>query len=148
MTMPETILSAEQLTKHYPLRGAGFSRRTGIVRAVEEVSLGVRKGEVFGLVGESGCGKSTLGRVLLRLEEPTAGNVFFAGGNLGEFGKARLKEFRREAQIIYQDPYSALNPRKQIGHLIEEPLVINRVGTSKERRERVAWLLKVVGLLP
>ncbi len=148
MTMPETILSAEQLTKHYPLRGAGFSRRTGIVRAVEEVSLGVRKGEVFGLVGESGCGKSTLGRVLLRLEEPTAGNVFFAGGNLGEFGKARLKEFRREAQIIYQDPYSALDPRKQIGHLIEEPLVIHRVGTSKERRERVAWLLKVVGLLP
>ena len=74
--------------------------------------------------------------------------MFFAGGNLGEFGKAKLKQFRKQAQIIYQDPYSALNPRKQIGHLIEEPLVIHRVGASKERRERVAWLLKVVGLLP
>jgi len=148
MTMAETLLSAERLTKHYPLRGAGFSRRAGVVRAVEEVSLSVKKGQVFGLVGESGCGKSTLGRVLLRLEEPTAGNVFFGGGNLGDFGKARLKQFRREAQIIYQDPYSALNPRKQIGDLIEEPLVIHRMGTSRERQERVAWLLKVVGLLP
>lgn len=145
--MPETILSAEQLTKHYPLRGAGFSRRLGVVRAVEEVSLRIRRGEVFGLVGESGCGKSTLGRVLLRLEEPTEGRVFFAGENLGEFEKARLKQFRKEAQIIYQDPYSALNPRKKISSLIEEPLVIHRIGAPKERRERVAWLLEVVGLL-
>lgn len=148
MTMAETILSAERLTKHYPLRTAGFSRRAGVVRAVEEVSLEIRKGEVFGLVGESGCGKSTLGRVLLRLEEPTEGEVFFAGENLGEFEKARLKKFRKEAQIIYQDPYSSLNPRKKIASLIEEPLVIHRIGATKERRERVAWLLEVVGLLP
>jgi len=147
-TTPSAILSAEEIIKHYPLKAAGFSRRAGTVRAVDGVSLSVEKGEVFGLVGESGCGKSTLGRVLLRLEEPTGGKVFFEGKNLTEFERPRLREFRREAQIIYQDPYSSLNPRKQIGHLIEEPLVIHRIGTAKERRERVAWLLKVVGLLP
>jgi len=146
--MAEQILVAESVAKHYPLKGAGFSRRKGRVRAVEDVSLSVTAGEVFGLVGESGCGKSTLGRALLRLEDPTAGRVFFNGANIAAFGRARLKQFRREAQIIYQDPYSSLNPRRQIGELIAEPLDIHRVGTPAERRERVAWLLKVVGLLP
>ncbi|MFO7739607.1 MAG: dipeptide ABC transporter ATP-binding protein [Desulfatiglandaceae bacterium] len=142
------ILAAEQLTKHYPLKTAGFSRRSGIVRAVEDVSLTVLSGEVFGLVGESGCGKSTLGRVLLRLEAPTAGQVFFAGRNLATFGSSQLKKFRREAQIIYQDPYSALNPRQKIGRLIEEPLSIHQVGTLRERLDRVHWLLDIVGLQP
>jgi oligopeptide/dipeptide ABC transporter ATP-binding protein len=146
--MPEPILVAEHVAKHYPLRGAGFSRRKGRVLAVEDVSLRVTAGEIFGLVGESGCGKSTLGRALLRLEEPTAGRVFFNGADIAGFDRTRLKQFRREAQIIYQDPYSSLNPRRQIGDLIAEPLDIHRVGTPAERRERVAWLLKVVGLLP
>jgi len=148
MKVSQPILASEQLTKHYSLKTAGFSRRSGVVRAVEDVSLTVLSGEVFGLVGESGCGKSTLGRVLLRLEDPTAGKVFFAGQNLGAFGPSQLKKFRREAQIIYQDPYSALNPRQKIGRLIEEPLDIHRVGTRQERRERVHWLLDVVGLQP
>ncbi|MGE5257195.1 MAG: ABC transporter ATP-binding protein [Hyphomicrobiales bacterium] len=146
--MPEPILVAEHVAKHYPLKGAGFSRRKGRVLAVEDVSLRVTAGEIFGLVGESGCGKSTLGRALLRLEEPTAGRVFFNGADIAGFDRPRLKRFRREAQIIYQDPYSSLNPRRQIGDLVAEPLDIHRVGTPSERRERVAWLLKVVGLLP
>jgi len=146
--MAEQILVAEHVAKHYPLKGAGFSRRKGRVLAVEDVSLSVTAGEVFGLVGESGCGKSTLGRALLRLEDPTAGRVFFNGADIAAFGRARLKQFRREAQIIYQDPYSSLNPRRQIGDLVAEPLDIHRVGTPAERRERAAWLLKVVGLLP
>jgi oligopeptide/dipeptide ABC transporter ATP-binding protein len=108
----------------------------------------VAAGEVLGLVGESGCGKSTLGRALLRLEEPTAGRVLFNGEDIAAFDPPRLKQFRREAQIIYQDPYSSLNPRRQIGDLIAEPLDIHRVGAPAERQERVAWLLKVVGLLP
>jgi oligopeptide/dipeptide ABC transporter ATP-binding protein len=146
--MSAALLCAEGVAKHYPLKAAGFSRRTGAVLAVQDVSLSVAEGEVFGLVGESGCGKSTLGRTLLRLEEPTAGRVTFDGADLSTFGRARLKQFRREAQIVYQDPYSALNPRRRIGELVAEPLDIHRVGTPAERRERTAWLLQVVGLLP
>jgi oligopeptide/dipeptide ABC transporter ATP-binding protein len=146
--MAPPILVAENVAKHYPLKGAGFSRRRGRVLAVADVSLRVAAGEVFGLVGESGCGKSTLGRALLRLEEPTAGRVLFNGEDIAAFDPPRLKQFRRKAQIIYQDPYSSLNPRRQIGDLVAEPLDIHRVGTPAERRERVAWLLKVVGLLP
>lgn len=146
--MDYTLLSAQNVTKYYPLKSRGFSRRTGEVKAVDDVSFDVQAKEVFGLVGESGCGKSTLGRVLLRLEDPTGGNILFQQQDIAAFPKLRLTQFRKEAQIIYQDPYSALNPRKKIGQLVREPLDIHRIGTLKDRQERVAWLLETVGLLP
>ncbi|MGA8020443.1 MAG: dipeptide ABC transporter ATP-binding protein [Desulfobacterales bacterium] len=144
MTRP--ILRAQDLVMHYPVKTAGSARPRQVVRAVDGVSLAVKPGEVFGLVGESGCGKSTLGRLLLYIEKPTAGWVFFEDEDLGTFGRRRLKRFRREAQIIYQDPYSALNPRQRVGSIIEEPLVIHGIGTAAERHERVEELLRVVGL--
>ncbi len=137
------LLEARELTKHYPSRDG-----RGVVRAVEQVSLSVMAGEVLGLVGESGCGKSSLGRVLLRMEEPTAGQVLFEGRDLGALTPAELKIFRRQAQVIYQDPYSSLNPRQTVGAAIAEPLLIHRLGTPAERRTRVEELLEVVGLRP
>ncbi len=140
------ILAAEALAKHYPLKVRLGRKRA--LKAVEDVSLEVFSGEVFGLVGESGCGKSTLGRILLHYEAPTAGRVMFKGRSVGGFSPAQRKAFRRSVQMIYQDPYSALNPRKSIGALIEEPLTIHAVGDRAGRRARVAWLLEKVGLLP
>jgi oligopeptide/dipeptide ABC transporter ATP-binding protein len=145
----QALLRAEDLVIHYPAKARGRpGRRAKVVKAVDGVSLAVQAGEVLGLVGESGCGKSTLGRLLLRLEAPTAGRVFFDGQDLGEFDRGRLKRFRRQAQIIYQDPYSALNPRQRVGGIIAEPLEIHGIGTAAQRRERVAELLEVVGLRP
>ncbi|MFZ0726920.1 MAG: dipeptide ABC transporter ATP-binding protein [Desulfobacterales bacterium] len=146
--MNRPLLKARDLVMHYPVKTAGPAGRRQVVRAVDGVSLAVESGEVFGLVGESGCGKSTLGRLLLYLEKPTAGRVHFEDEDLGTFDRRRLKGFRRQAQIIYQDPYSALDPRQRVGRIIEEPLAIHRIGTAAERRERVKELLKVVGLRP
>ncbi len=144
--LSDVILEARDLVKHYPVKGSGFSRRGGKVKAVSGVSLEIRRKEVFALVGESGCGKSTLGRLLVRIEEPTSGSVFFEGQDLGKMNRRELLGFRRQAQVIYQDPYSALNPRKSVGSLIEEPLVIHGLGAAAERRQRVTWLLERVGL--
>ncbi len=144
--MDDVLVQAHELSKYYPLKSPGFTKRSGVVRAVQDVSFQIREREVFALVGESGCGKSTLGRLLLRIEEPSAGTVVFDGRDLRTMGKKALFQFRRSAQIIYQDPYSALNPRKKIGDLIEEPLIIHRLGSRSQRRDRVLWLLNRVGL--
>ena len=139
----ETLVSVRGLVKHFPVEGAD-----DVVRAVDGVSFEIFAGETLGLVGESGCGKSTVGRCLLRLIEPTAGEVNFLGRDVLSLDRRELRELRREMQIIFQDPYASLNPRMKIGDIIAEPLVIHKQGTKNQRRERVAELLRRVGLDP
>jgi len=137
------LVSVRGLVKHFPVEGSD-----DVVRAVDGVSFEIFSGETLGLVGESGCGKSTVGRCLLRLIEPTAGSVYFEGRDVLALGKKELREIRREMQIIFQDPYASLNPRMKIGDIVAEPLVIHNQGTKSERRDRVAELLRRVGLDP
>src|SRR5262249_4556645 len=139
----ETLMSVRGLVKHFPVEGSDE-----VVRAVDGVSFDIFAGETLGLVGESGCGKATVGRCLLRLIEPTAGQIEFAGEDVIAVDKKRLRRLRREMQIIFQDPYASLNPRMKVGDIIAEPLVIHNQGTKSERRDRVASLLRRVGLDP
>jgi len=139
------LLEVRHLVKHF-VRRHGLFAPTSIVRAVDDVSFAIEAGEMFGLVGESGSGKSTLGRCILRLIEPTAGDVLFRGENVLQFSSTRLRAARRDMQIVFQDPYSSLNPRMRVGDIVEEPLIIHRLGTRSERRARVAELFDLVGL--
>ncbi len=138
----QTLVEITGLKKHFPAAGKQF------VRAVDGVTFTIERGETLGLVGESGCGKTTVGRCLLRLLEPTEGSVKFDGQELTELGKRALRALRRRMQIIFQDPYSSLNPRLTVGDIIGEPLEIHGLGTQPERHARVAELLRVVGLDP
>lgn len=145
----ETFIRVEGLTKHYPVRslrvfGAGQSD----IRAVNGVSFVIPRGETLGLVGESGCGKSTTGRVLLRLEEPTAGEVWFDGVDLASLDAESLRMIRQRMQVVFQDSADSLNPRMSTGRTIAEPLEIYELGTDREIRERVESLMKLVGLNP
>jgi oligopeptide/dipeptide ABC transporter ATP-binding protein len=140
------LLEVEDLHKHYPVRGGVLGRTVGTVRAVAGVSFSVAAGQTLGLVGESGCGKSTLGRTLMRLEEPTAGRVRFDGQDLAHATGAGLFRLRREIQMIFQDPYSSLNPRMTVGEIVREPLLVHRIGDKAAQQERVRSLLETVGL--
>ncbi len=146
--MSERLIEVENLKKYYPVTAGLFSRHIADVKAVDGVSFYIMEGETLGLVGESGCGKSSLGRTLLRLEEPTAGRVHYRGSDIMTWNKRQLKELRKEAQMIFQDPQSSLDPRMTIGDSIGEALLIHGVGSEKERLERVEELLKRVGLEP
>jgi oligopeptide transport system ATP-binding protein len=145
---PAPLLEVRDLVKHFPV-GGGFFRPRGVVRAVDGVSFTIRRGETLGLVGESGCGKTTTGRVILQLERPTSGSVRFDGRELTTLDGAGLRSARRRMQIIFQDPYSSLNPRMTVGQILGEPLAVHALVPDRaERAERVRALLGHVGLLP
>jgi oligopeptide transport system ATP-binding protein len=145
MTTP--LLQVEGLVKHFPIRKGLFGKADGAVRAVDGVSFTLQAGQTLGVVGESGCGKSTLGRLVLRLIEPSAGHVVFAGTELGVLNAAELRVQRRAMQIIFQDPYSSLNPRMTVGQILAEPLRLHGLHQGRHK-ERVAELLRTVGLAP
>jgi oligopeptide transport system ATP-binding protein len=143
------LLEVENLVKHFPIKsGILIDREVGRVRAVDDVSFNVGRGETLGLVGESGCGKSTLCRTLLRLIEPTSGSMVFDGQELTDLGRGGLRAMRREMQMIFQDPYASLNPRKRVGQIVGDPLEQHNIASGEERKRRVQDLLERVGLNP
>jgi oligopeptide transport system ATP-binding protein len=142
------LLQVTDLVKHFPIKTGLFSRTTGLVKAVDGVTFDVERGETLGLVGESGCGKSTTGRTIMRLLNATSGSVMFEDRDVLKLSGSALKAFRRDVQIIFQDPYASLNPRMTIGEIVAEPLLIHGIGTSAERQKKVRDLLDTVGLNP
>jgi oligopeptide transport system ATP-binding protein len=145
----EIILQAENLVKYYPIKAGVLRRTVGQVKALDGVSFELYKGETLGIVGESGCGKSTLARMLMRLEEPTAGKLIFDGVDVYSQKGGAMRRLRRDIQIVFQDPYTSLNPRKTVGDIVGEPFEIHTdVLTKRDRRQRVQQLLELVGLNP
>jgi oligopeptide/dipeptide ABC transporter ATP-binding protein len=145
-TEGDALIEVEHLTKRFPVRQGVFARTKDFVHAVEDVTLTVRQGETLGIVGESGCGKSTTARLMVRLLEPTSGTVRFEGRDITHASHRQLRSLRRQMQIIFQDPYSSLNPRKSVGQIVGEPFAIHR--TEKDAKTRVRELLSRVGLSP
>jgi len=141
-----SLLEVRNVKKYFPVGSGLFSRRKGEVKAVDGVDFTVEEGETLGLVGESGCGKSTLGRTILRLIEPTEGEIVFHGKNLLSLSPREIRDMRREMQIIFQDPYASLNPRMRVGDIVGEGLEIHKLATGKKKRDRVIELLNQVGL--
>src|ERR671937_2142450 len=141
------LVEVSHLVKHF-VRGRGLFRSGTVVRAVDDVSFSIVEGETFGLVGESGSGKTTTGRCMLRLIEPTSGDVRFRGREVLALSSREMRQARRDMQIVFQDPYSSLNPRMRARQIVEEPLIIHRLGDRAARRARVAELFRLVGLDP
>jgi len=145
-TEADALLQVRNLKKYFPIRGGVFSRVVANVKAVEEASLTIRRGEVVGLVGESGSGKTTAGRAILRLIEPTDGEIIFDGVDIAKLPKAKMRDYRKEMQIIFQDPFASLNPRMSVGDIIGEALTIHNLARGKAKEDRVADLLERVGM--
>lgn len=144
--MSELLLEVKGLKKYFPITGGIFGRKQGEVKAVDDVSFYVKKGETLGIVGESGCGKSTTGRLLMRLIEASDGTVIFEDKEITGMSKSDLRKIRRDIQMVFQDPYASLNPRHSVEQILEEPLIVHGIGTKEERRKRVKEMLEVVGL--
>jgi oligopeptide transport system ATP-binding protein len=144
--MSENILEVKNVKKYFPIKKGLLLREVGQVKAVDDVSFNVRKGETLGLVGESGCGKSTLGRTLIRLYEPTSGEISFKGENFLKVKGNHLRQMRKDMQMIFQDPYASLDPRMTVGQILMQPFEIHGIMTTKERAARVKQLLEIVGL--
>jgi oligopeptide/dipeptide ABC transporter ATP-binding protein len=145
-TSAEPIVELEGVTKEFPVRQGVFSRGGGRVHAVEDVTLTVNTGETLGIVGESGCGKSTTARLMLRLLDPTSGKIRFEGQDISRLSHRQLRPLRREMQMIFQDPYASLNPRKTVEQIVGQPFAVHKVASSREAKLRVQELLEVVGL--
>lgn len=146
MNNPEPMLEVEDLKKYFPIRTGVFSRVVGHVKAVDGISMRINPGETYGLVGESGCGKSTAGLTILNMLNPSGGSVLYKGKDIYSMGKEEMRNLRKEMQIIFQDPYSSLNPRMSVGEAIGEALEVHGIATGKKRREKVEYILKVCGL--
>lgn len=146
VNMKSVLVDIQGLKKYFPVHTGFLAGYRSEVKAVDGVSLRIFKGETLGLVGESGCGKSTLGRLIIRLEEPTAGQIFFEGENIFAYSGRTLKEYRKKVQIIFQDPYSSLNPRRSAGSTIGEPLLVHKTANGRKREEEVRRIMDLVGL--
>lgn len=146
LLMTDVLLKVEHLKKYFPITGGLFGKTVGHVKAVDDVSFFVRKGETLGLVGESGCGKSTTGRVLMRLIEATEGKVIFEDQELTNLNSTAMRKMRKEIQMVFQDPFASLNPRHTVEKILEEPLIVHGIGDKDERKNRVREMLEVVGL--
>ncbi len=142
------LLEVCGLTRHFPVRTGLLGRSRHVLRAVDGVSFELERGQTFGLVGESGCGKSTLGRAILRLHEPTSGRVMLDGTDITVLGQSALKQQRKHMQMIFQDPYASLSPRRTVGRILDEPLALHRFGDKRRRSRRILELLDIVGLAP
>ncbi|SDH05149.1 ABC transporter ATP-binding protein [Pelagibacterium luteolum] len=146
MSAPIPLLDVRGLTKRFPVKAKPFSRQKKFVHAVEDVSFSVGRGEVVGLVGESGSGKTTIGRTIMRLTDPTAGQIVYDGTDIAHLPRRQMMAFRRKIQMVFQDPFASLNPRSKVGELIAEGMEIHGIGTPAERRAEVSRLLGLVGL--